>query len=135
MYKKINLIGKIFLSTDPPGSIKTNIIKLTCSLIVLFVHPDSWYKASFKVYILTKYFKYFNSSKLNRGSRDEFQIKRVFILNQLLSFLTRTGVSFYIPYEFNSKGIQHENGSLLCSSHLPLVKVCIKALIENNSPF
>ena len=134
MNKKIRLLGNIFLKSDSPESLKNTVIKLISGFIVIFVHPDSWYKASFKVYSLTNYLQYFNLNKLSSNARDAFQVKRVFILNQLLSLLTRTGIPFYIPYEFNSKEINMEDGTLLCSSHLPLIKVCIKAMIENNSP-
>ncbi|MFN5423666.1 MAG: hypothetical protein ACK5AO_10395, partial [bacterium] len=56
----------------------------------------------------------------------------VFILNTILSFLTRTSVPFHIPYHFVSPEIRSDNGILFCSSHLPLAKVGIKAMIENN---
>lgn len=134
MIEKVRLIRKIFIKTDPAETSATKSFKVICSFIVLFYQPGSWYKASFKVYRLTRFLRWFSRDKLVHGKREDFQIKRVFILNHLLSLLTRTGVPFYIPYEFDRTLPKGNNGKLLCSTHLPLIKVCMKAMIENNLP-
>lgn len=46
--------------------------------------------------------------------------------------LTRSGISFPITYEFNSNQVNVDKGILYCTTHLPLTKVGIKAMIENN---
>ena len=126
MVKKINLIKKIFLENDNPESIKTKVVKVICGFIVLMLPAEKWYQASFNIYLLMRHLKYFNQSS------PLFQVKRVNVLNQILSLLTRTGIPFHIAYEFNSNNIKNENGFLICTTHLPLMKVGIRALIENN---
>ena len=126
MIKKISMIRRIFSESDSTVSIKTTVIQSICGLIVFFLPADKWYKASFKVYLFTQYAKKF------KRKENAFQIKRAYILNQMLSLLTRTGVPFHIPYEFKSNNIKNENGILFCSTHMPLVKVAIKAMVENN---
>ncbi len=134
MIRNIRLVGRIFLKPNIPESITTHLIKLVSSFILLSLHPDLWYKASFKLYTLTQYLRYFSRNNFSHNGRDAFQVKRVNILNQLLSLLTRTGIPFQIPYEFNSTDIKSEKGVMYCSSHIPLIKVAIRAMIENNFP-
>ena len=134
MIRKIRLVGKIFLKSDFPESITTHLLKLVSSFILLFLNPDLWYKASFKLYSLTQYWGYFSGNNFSHNARFAFQVKRVNILNQLLSLLTRTGIPFHIPYQFNSTDIKSEKGVMYCSSHIPLLEVAIRAIIENNFP-
>lgn len=134
MINKIRLIRKIFIKTDNADTSAIKSFKIICSLIVLLYHPDSWYKAAFNVYRFTRFLRSFSRNKLVHGKLEDFQIKRVFILNHMLSLLTRTGVPFYIPYEFNRSSPESNSGNLFCTTHLPLIKVCMKAMIENNLP-
>ena len=130
----IRLIRKIFSRADSPESVKNKFLKVVCSFIIVFVRPSGWYNALFKFCVLIKYLRYFSLKNLSNNAKVEFPIKRVNILNQMLSLLTRTGIPFHIPYEFNSTDIKSEKGVMYCSSHIPLIKVAIRAMIENNFP-
>lgn len=134
MTEKIRLIRKIFIKTDNPQTLTLKSFKFICAFIVLFYPPDLWYKTAFNFYRLTKFFRHFNRNKLVHDKTDYFEIKRVSILNHMLSLLTRTEVPFYIPYEFNPSLSECNNGNLFCTTHLPLIKVCMKAMMENNLP-
>jgi len=79
---------------------------------------------------LTKYLKIFSVNKTFH-----FEIIRLRILDQILSLLTRSNVQFHIPYKFNSPEIKKDNGVLYCAAHMPLMKVCVKAMIENHHSF
>jgi len=127
---KISFVRKIFSSKDDTKSIKTLIIKSICLYVVVFKKPDHWYNAALKIYKLTKYLKIISVNKIFH-----FEIVRLRILDQVLSLLTRSKVPFHIPYNFNSPEIKKENGILYCATHLPLMKVCLKAMIENHYPF
>ena len=127
---KISFVSKIFSSKEDTKSIKTFIIKSICLYIVMCKKPDQWYNAAFKIYQLTKYLKIFSVNKIFH-----IEIIRIRILDQVLSLLTRSNVSFHIPYHFNSPEIKKENGILYCATHLPLMKVCLKAMIENEYSF
>lgn len=124
---KIHCARKIFSNNDDIKNLYTTIIKLTCLVIVLFINPSKWYKVAHKIYCFIRPLKYFY-----RYKKETFEIKRVYILNQILSLLTRTNIAFHIPYHFDSAEIKNEKGILFCSSHMPLIKVGIKAMVENN---
>ena len=130
--KNIRLIRKIFSRADSPESVKNKLLKVISSFIVVFISSSRWYNTLFKFCGLIKYLRYFSLNDFSKNAKVEFPIKRLNILDQMLSLLTRTGIPFHIPYEFNSNGIKSGNGILFCTSHLPLIKVCIKAMIENN---
>ena len=124
---KIGIARKVFSNKDEQKNTKTNILKKICFLIILFFKPEQWYYVAFKIYQFTGFLKIFSVDETYH-----FNIKRIRILDQLLSFLTRTNVAFYIPYNFYSPEIKNENGLLYCTTHLPLTKVFIKAMIENH---
>ena len=126
--KKIRLIIKIFSKYDKQESIKNTFIKFTCACIVLFLKPESWYHAAYRLYRVTKNLKVFSK-------KNKIEVTRVYILNQILSLLTRTKIPFCIPYTFNSNNIKNEKGVLYCTTHIPLIKVAVKAMIENNYLF
>ena len=127
---RIEIARKIFSSKDEQKNAKTNIIKIICFFIVLVIKPEHWYYVAFKIYQLTNYFKIFSVDK-----KYHLNVKRIRILDQMLSLLTRFNIAFHIPYHFNSPEIKKENGILYCTTHLPLTKVCLKAMIENHYTF
>lgn len=127
---KIEIAKKIFSSKEEQKNLKSNILKSLCFLIALFFKPERWYYIAFKTYQLTSFFKIVSIDETYH-----FNIKRIRILDQLLSMLTRSNVPFHIPYCFNSPEIKNENGILYCATHLPLTKVCVKAMLENNYTF
>lgn len=75
---------------------------------------------------LSKLFKPFRSKKKSIG------LLKAQDLNTFLALMTREQKYFHIPYTIS--GLDHLNadcGIILCTVHIPLVKVALRGLIEN----
>ena len=129
MLKKTKQIAKIYVKTDKPVPLNIKLIMFLCALIVLFIRPIAWYKVSFKLFSFYFYLKYLTATVSEKPS-----FKRTYLLQRILSLLTRTGIPFDIPYQFNSNNIKIDNGTLCCTAHLPFMNVGIRAMVENSYP-
>ncbi|MFI5136208.1 MAG: hypothetical protein ACHQIM_00185 [Sphingobacteriales bacterium] len=82
---------------------------------------------------LTGIFTHFKRQTSLAG-RSTFRIRHAYLLNGILSLMTRSPKPFPIP--IRAKGMEifkkyETNGTVLCSLHLPLTKVALRYLIEN----
>lgn len=126
---KIVLIKKIHQISDNYGGIFNRNAKLLCATIVLLTPPSCWYMLTFRTYQFSKYLKF-----LFKNEAENFERIRLILFLRMLIFLKRTKVAFHVPYEFNSNQIRINSGTLYCTTHLPLIEVGIKALVEHNFP-
>ncbi len=107
--------------------------KLAVFLICTFIPRNLWYAASYKI---ARIFAYFGASRKKPYVNTQ-AIGCAFHLNNLLALLTRKGLPFPIPIEerVNFLGKQHPHGLMLVCTHLPLVKVALRYLVETgNAP-
>ena len=89
-----------------------------------------WYKAALKSTLVTA-----SVLSLFRKNKPAFRLTRANHLNRLLSLLTRTDTPFHIPYRNYGMEILHgASGTIFCSVHLPLAKVSIRAMVEQQIP-
>ena len=65
---------------------------------------------------------------------ENFERIRLKLFLRMLIILKRTGVAFHVPYEFQTNQFSKDQGILYCTTHLPLMEVGIKVLIENGYP-
>ena len=120
-------IKHIYKKTGDPEGLQVDAIRFLCVGIFLLTPSTSWYNVAFRIYKFCSRFKF-----LYRNSNRNFESIQHRLFSRMLVMLTRTGISFPIPYEFNSNGVKVDTGVLYCTTHLPLTKVGIKAMIENN---
>ena len=103
--------------------------KILAFYITTFYKPEKWYRVAFRLTGVISRFK--TSPYLNEKS---LGIKHANLLNSLLSLLTRTRQPFPILIRAEGSGLLTkplENGLILCSLHIPLVKVALRHLLEN----
>jgi hypothetical protein len=54
-------------------------------------------------------------------------------INSLLGFLTRCSRPFPVPYQLiGLDQLSHESGMVLCTVHLPLIKVTLRGIMDSN---
>ncbi len=108
-------------------SIHNVLYKLIAFLIRLFCPIKYWYSVVHKVTQFTKYLFINSTNKFHAIER-----RRADQINKLLSLLTRSQREFPIPYTFESFELpKSTQGIILCSVHLPLVKVAVKSCLEH----
>ena len=129
MPSKIVLIKNIYQISDNHGGIFNRNAQRLCATIVLLTPPSCWYMLTFRTYQFSKYLKF-----LFKNESENFERIRLKLFLRMLVLLKRTKKAFSIPYEFKSNQVSVNQGTLYCSTHLPLIEVGIKALIENNFP-
>jgi hypothetical protein len=105
------------------------INNLTFKFLVLcissFYSEKKWYKIAFGITYISR----FKISQLLFKKKSIGEL-RAYDLNNLLALLTRTGRPFPIPYELTLDEVEHSSGLILCTVHIPLVKVAIRAFME-----
>ncbi len=107
---------------------------LNLSIFKLLVHAIAFCFPVEKWYAVVLFI-----SKISRFKLTHIVIKKyplglikAFDVNTLLSLLTRKGRYFPIPYRIRGLDLlDHNNGLVLCTVHIPLIKVAICGLIEN----
>lgn len=101
--------------------------------VVISLYPtDQWYR---KAWSLSKYFCHFKK-KSNTIKRSSFGVMHAIFLDGILNILTETGKPFYIPVRVNGLEILNEaskEGKLLCSLHMPLIRVAINVIVRKNT--
>ncbi len=103
--------------------------KVLAFYITTFHKPENWYFVAFRFTGIISRYK--TSPYLNEKS---LGIKHANLLNSLLSLLTRTRQPFPILIKAEGTGLLMEDrgtGLILCSLHIPLIKVALRHLIEN----
>lgn len=126
LWQTYRSIKQIYRKSTEPDGLQGLGIRLLCTVIFLLTSSGSWYRVAFTLYKYAPVFKFFY-----RNSTRNFEIIRLRFFSRMLVMLTRSGISFPIPYEFNSNQVKVDKGILYCTTHLPLTKVGIKAMIEN----
>lgn len=109
-------------------SFQNQIYKSIAFYIRFFYSPIRWFDVSYTITNLTKHV--FSNSLNKEQSQTR---KRAEQLNKILSLLTRSQIEFPIPYLFDSHEIPDGNqGKIICSVHLPLLKVAVKSCLEHD---
>jgi hypothetical protein len=113
-----------------------NIEKKTiASLIFACVPVYLWYTAAFKITRSLTYSKRLLFKILRPGRKKNFAFtaSQGFLLNSVLSILTRRRRPFHIPVRVTGLHLFTGNthGVVLCSAHMPLTKVAYRPLVEN----
>lgn len=116
---------KIVKSTD--CKLSSLSARLSAYLIVVCFPQRKWYHVAYKVSFVLSIF---SKQVLLRNHSHKYQM--AFGLNRLLSLITRAGKPYYVPVnikgrEFTSK---QENGLIICTVHLPLMKAGVGALLD-----
>jgi hypothetical protein len=103
-------------------------LRLLAIIISLIYPSDKWYKVVLYISNLSRFLTF---QLLNKNK--SIGMIRANHINGLLAVLTWTGKSFPVPYRITGlENLQQKNGLILCTVHLPLVKVAVRGLIENN---
>ncbi len=129
VFSKIVLIKNIYQISDNHGGIFNRNAQRLCATIVLLTPPSCWYMLTFRTYQFSKYLKF-----LFKNEAENFERIRLKLFKRMLILLERTKVTFHVPYEFNSNQIRINSGTLYCTTHLPLMEIGIKLMIENGYP-
>lgn len=97
-----------------------------------FVLPPSlWYRSALALSAAVA-----GAVRLTSAQRQTYRFEQALILNRLLALLTRHNRPFPVPWRMGSEtrallaSATARGGLLLCSAHLPLVKVAARAFIE-----
>lgn len=124
IFKKIKGVFSVLIAT-----INHQTFKLIAFCISKLFPEKYWYKIVFFI----SYFSRFNTRQLV-VKKKSLAIVRGYNINKLLALLTRKKRPFPIPYKIvQSEYTNNESGLILCTVHLPLAKVAIRAFLENNS--
>lgn len=106
--------------------IKRNIKIVTIKIVTKLFSESKWYRVAILISHLSKLLKPFRSKKKSIG------FLRAQDLNTFLALMTREQKYFLIPYTIS--GLEYLNancGIILCTVHVPLVKVALRGLIEH----
>jgi hypothetical protein len=98
--------------------------------IVSVVPPEQWYWTAHR---LTGFLVSWRR-KIQLKKKENEGLKHAFLLNSILSLLTRKHISFPVPVR--AKGFElfakpRTSGMVICSVHIPLAKVAMRFLVEN----
>lgn len=104
--------------------------KLLLSVFIFTFFPARhWYKVVFKVSFITRFV-----TRLKSINGYSLGLVRASNVNGLLALLTRANIPFPIPYRITGETeIKHASGLILCTVHLPLVKVAIMAYMKSHT--
>jgi hypothetical protein len=93
-----------------------------------FIFPESkWYKSAI---LLSNFFGLFKVLRSKIKSKGLFKAQD---LNSFLSLMTRRQRTFPIPYKISGlESFDEDCGIILCSVHIPSVKVTLRGLIDNH---
>ena len=109
------------------SKLKRNIIIYIIKTITWLFHPSKWYRLAI---LLSRFFKFY---KPFRTKKKTIGFLKAQDLNMFLALMTRRQKPFPVPYKLvGTEFLNEECGIILCSVHIPLVKVTLRALIENN---
>lgn len=98
--------------------------------ITAFYKPAEWYKIAYNITSFLVLFR--GTAPIIRGKNRG--LNHAYLLNTILSLLTRTKKEFKIPTIIDGLEIfkkPRSNGLVICSLHMPLNKVGLRCLIEN----
>ncbi|MHA8067394.1 hypothetical protein V7S76_12040 [Aquirufa sp. ROCK2-A2] len=129
MFSKFALVKNIYQITDDHKGIFNLNVQRLCALFVLLTPSTVWYHLTFRTYQFSKYLKF-----LFRNESGNFEQIRLKLFLRMLVLLKRSQRPFYMPYEFNSNQVRVDHATLYCTTHLPIMELGIKALMENNYP-
>jgi hypothetical protein len=99
---------------------------LVATIIAVFFSKKRWYKVLVFITAFTK-FKLLVKRKQNMSLRFLQAVQ----VNAILSLLTRTKKPFPIAYNIDgTDALSHTSGLIICTVHLPLIKVGIRAVLD-----
>ncbi len=121
--------GKFITSLTSIIRDKNSIISKLIAVCIFTLFPKrQWYKMVFGVSYISRFI-----IKLTTINKNSLGLVRANNINRLLALLTRSGKSFPIPYRITGETqIEHSSGLILCTVHLPLVKVAIMAFMKSH---
>lgn len=124
---KINIIYLILLRLYARiRAINFFFLKICSMFIIRFFPVHDWYKIS----LFITYFTRFKLSLL-LIKKIPLAFIRARDMDTLMGFITRSGKAFSIPFRLKTQAsIEHVSGIVLCTVHLPLVKVAIRGYME-----
>jgi hypothetical protein len=96
--------------------------------------PCHWYRAAFQISRVLA-----PAGRLRLRLAWNGSLAQAILLNRMLALLTRTGRAFPVPWKAHgldlvSAHMGQSGGVVLCSAHLPLVKVACRALMDCGIP-
>ncbi len=120
-------LNKLIKNTDRLTS-RRWLLHIIVLLITLFLPNKSWYRSAF---FWSRKLAYFNKKGMNSQLSTPYKIAER--LNTLLSILRRTNTNFHIPSTLTGEQYLggYENGIIICTVHLPLIKVGVANLMNN----
>ena len=110
------------------------ILPAIARALTILLPPPIWYRAALVISGI------FASALRLRGGGGlrPHRFEQAILLNRLLAFLTRTGRPFPVPWRLDAEAREtlaaaalSGRGVVLCSAHLPLIKVGVRALMES----
>jgi hypothetical protein len=109
------------------------ILPAFARLLSLALPPRIWYRCALAMSQLLALLLRLSARTGLRPHRYETAI----LLNRILAFLTRTGRPFPVPWRMDAashaaldSAAASGQGLVICSAHLPLIKVAVRALME-----
>ncbi len=121
------LFKKIMQKTDT-DKISSHFAKFFVWVVVITLPAKYWYRIA---YYVSHFFGLISRQALL--GKLSVQYQRAYRLNRLLSLFTRSGKAFDIPIKITGLELLHstQNGLAICSVHLPLIKVGIRAILDS----
>ena len=121
------LFKKIMQKTDT-DKVSSLLAKFFVWVVVVTIPSKYWYAIS---YYVSHFFGLISRQALLGKLSVRYQ--RAYRLNRLLSLFTRSGKAYHVPIKI--AGLEHlhstQNGLAICSIHLPLIKVGIRAILDS----
>lgn len=110
------------------------ILPAIARLLTIFLPRPVWYRAALLIGGILAFALW-----LRRGSGlKPHRFEQAILLNRLLAFLTRTRRPFPVPWRMGAEAREtldaaasSGRGVVLCSGHLPLIKVGVRAFMES----
>ncbi len=110
------------------------ILPAIARLLTIFLPPSTWYRAALLISGILALALRLRGSIGPKPHRFEQAI----LLNRLLAFLTRARRPFLVPWRMSAEAREALDaaaasgcGVVLCSGHLPLIKVGVRAFMES----
>ena len=110
------------------------ILPAIARLLTIFLPPSTWYRAALPISGI------FAHALRLRGSTGlkPHRFEQAILLNRMLAFLTRARRPFPVPWRMGAEAREalddaaaSRGGVVLCSGHLPLIKVGVRAFMES----
>ncbi len=121
------LFKKIMRQTDD-DKLSTYLAKFIVWIAVFVTPTKYWYSIAYNIANI-----FSTISRKALWSNWSIKFQRAQRLNRLLSFFTRSGRPFDIPLKITGLELLDNttNGVAICSVHLPLIKVGIRAILDS----